>query len=206
MSPVEGSLDTLTRAVLSEAQGEADQILSAAKAKAENIRTQAQEQAEAQRKEILERARLEADRLRRQSMATAQLEARTLQLDHREKLLNQVFEEAGRQLISVQQWTEYGQIARKLLREALIRLESPKAILHADKTSQSLLTGQILNEVARELNVEIRVGEPLQRGTGIVVETEDGRLRYDNTLETRLNRMQTTLRAPVYHILMGESL
>ncbi len=52
--------------------------------------------------------------------------------------------------------------------------------------------------------VRLRVGEPLARGTGIVLETPDGHRRYDNTLETRLARMQNILRASVYHILMGE--
>ncbi len=53
--------------------------------------------------------------------------------------------------------------------------------------------------------VRLRAGEPLARGTGVVLETPDGHRRYDNTLETRLARMQDGLRAPVYHILMGEA-
>jgi len=36
------------------------------------------------------------------------------------------------------------------------------------------------------------------------VSAADGKLNYDNTLETRLNRLQGTLRASVYKILMGE--
>ncbi len=54
--------------------------------------------------------------------------------------------------------------------------------------------------------MELRLGEPLKKSTGVLIETSDQRLRYDNTLETRLNRMQNSLRTFVYHLLMGEKL
>lgn len=60
--------------------------------------------------------------------------------------------------------------------------------------------------MSKELNITIRLGEPLKRGLGVMVETQDGHRQFDNTLETRLRRMKETLRSPVYHILMGEAL
>jgi len=44
----------------------------------------------------------------------------------------------------------------------------------------------------------------LEEGRGVVIDAADGRLHYDNTLETRLQRLQSTLRASVYKMLMGE--
>ncbi len=205
MAPVEGNMDTLSRAVLSEARAEADKILAEARAKADTVRQHAQEQATAERQEILERANQEADRIHRQATATAQIKARTLELEHREKLLAKVFESARQQLPSIQQWSDYDQIACQLLREALKHLGAGKAILRADQTTQQLLTGPHAGQISQELGMEIRMGEPLQQGTGVIVESEDGRQRYDNTLETRLSRMQDALRSPAYHHLMGES-
>ena len=54
----------------------------------------------------------------------------------------------------------------------------------------------------QELAVKLELGEPLERGTGVVIVTDDEHRRYDSTLETRLSRMQASLRTPVYHILM----
>ena len=62
------------------------------------------------------------------------------------------------------------------------------------------------SRVSRDMKVKAKLGEPLKQGTGLIVETEDGRRQYDNTLETRLGRLQDTLRSPVYHLLMGEAL
>jgi vacuolar-type H+-ATPase subunit E/Vma4 len=38
----------------------------------------------------------------------------------------------------------------------------------------------------------------------VVVDAAEGRLHYDNTLETRLERLQSNLRSSVYKLLMGE--
>ncbi len=204
--PVEGNMETLFQAVMSEAHSEADQILAEARVKADAIRQSAQEQAEAVRKEVLARASLDAERSRRQIIATAQIKARSIQLESREKSLNNVFEAAQQQLSSVQQWSDYDKTAAGLLREALTHVGASRVQVYADETTRQHLTLALLEKVSKELNVELRLEKPLEHGTGVIVETEDGRRRYDNTLETRLSRMQDALRSPVYHILMGESL
>jgi vacuolar-type H+-ATPase subunit E/Vma4 len=44
----------------------------------------------------------------------------------------------------------------------------------------------------------------IAEGTGVMVDADDGRLHYDNTLETRLGRLQGSLRSPVFRVLQGE--
>ncbi len=205
MGPVEENMEKLSQAVLDEARAEAEQVLAQAREKAGEIRTRAEEQAAEERKTILERAQQEAERSRRQAVATAQIKARTIQLENREKLLAKVFADASQQLSSIQQWSDYNKIVVALLREALSHLETEKALVYADAVTLQCLTQETLDEVAKDLHMQIQVKEPLKRGIGVVVETEDGRRRYDNTLETRLSRMQDSLRSPAYHILMGES-
>ncbi len=199
-------MDLLSEAVLSEARSEAEKILAEARVSAEKIQREAQEQADGEYKAIIERAEQNAERIRRQSIASAQLNARTLQLAQREKLLMKVFDAANQQLSSIQQWSDYGEISKSLLREALTNLNAKSVQVHADETAQKFFTDQVLKKLAGELKMELRLGEPLIGFTGVIIEAEDGRLRYDNTLETRLSRLQASLRTSVYHVLMGETL
>lgn len=196
-------IDMLARAILTEAREEADQIKADAKEKADAIRKRAHEQAEAERKAILDRAREDAERLRGQSVATAQLKARSLQLTHREQLLDRVFKAVKEKLSDVQKHPDYDQIAATLLREALTELRVNKAEVRADETTQKSLK-KSLNEISKELNAELTIGDVLEEGSGVVVDAADGKLHYDNTLETRLNRLQGTLRSTVYQVLIGE--
>jgi V/A-type H+/Na+-transporting ATPase subunit E len=197
-------IEMLERAILTEVQDEAEQIKAEAQEKAEAIRKRAQEQAEAERKAILDRAREEAERLRGQSVATAQLKARSSQLTHREQLLERVFKAVKEKLPEVQNRPDYEQIVAMLLREALTQLRVNKAEVRADEVTLQALKKGALRDISKDLNGEFKEGDALEEGTGIVVDAADGKLHYDNTLETRLRRLQSTLRSSVYQMLTGE--
>ena len=206
MKPEDENIEALSRAILRDAQAETEQIRTDAKTKADVVRQRAKEQAESESKVILERARAEAQRLRGQVIATAQLKARTLQLEDREKILDEVFDAARQRLPSVQKRSDYDQNVAQLLREALIQLKAEKAEVHADDATLKPLKAQVLEQISKELNAQISLGKPLESGLGVVVDASEGRLHYDNTLETRLSRLQSALRSSVYHVLMGEKL
>jgi len=194
----------LERAILMEAREEAEQMQAEAKEKADAIRKRAQEQAAEERRAILERAQQDAERLRSQAMATAQLKARSSQLEHREKLLDSVFVEVKKQLAAASKRPDYDAIAALLVREALTQLRVDKAEIRADDSTQKALKKGALDEIAKELKGEFTLAVALEDGTGVVVDASGGKIHYDNTLETRLNRLQGTLRSAVYKVLMGE--
>ena len=197
-------IEMLARAILTEAREEADQLKADAQEKADGIRKRAQEQADAERKAILDRAREEAERLRGQSVATAQLKARSTQLTHREQLLDRVFKAVKEKLPEVQNRADYDEIAAMLLREALTQLRVNKANVRADEATLKSLKKGTLREISKELNGEFKDGDALEEGTGVVVDAADGKLHYDNRLETRLSRLQGTLRSAVYQVLTGD--
>jgi V/A-type H+-transporting ATPase subunit E len=205
MKSPDENIKVLSRAVLSDAREDAEQALSEAKAKAEKIRQEAREEAEVERSRIMEQAHREAERVRSQAVAVAQLKARTIELEQREKLLENVFSEAHQKLPVVQRDSDYEQVAERLLRESLKQLNADAARVRADKTTQEVFTTSMLEKVSKDLDVKIQMGETLEQGTGVVVETLDGHRQLDNTLETRLKRMEEALRTPVYRILTGES-
>lgn len=200
----EENMEPLSRAILKEAEVDAQQMMEEAKAKADAIRQRAQEEAEKARREILDRAQQEADRVRSQTLASAQLKARTMQLEQREKLLDSVFQAAQEKLADVQKRPDYDQLAAMLLREALTQLRVNKAQIHADPATRQLLEKKALGELSTELKGQFTVADNLEEGRGVVVDAAEGKLHYDNTLETRLQRLQSSLRASVYKLLMGE--
>ena len=206
MVSIDENVKVLSRAVLSDVQGDAEQVLADAKTKVEGIKQRAQEQAQAERAKILERASAEADRVRGQVVATSQLKARTMLLEQREKLLEEVFDTAKQRLSSVLRSSDYGKTAQRLFREALLQLSSDMAMVRADAETLKALSTSEIESISKEMQMQIKMGEPLGKGLGVITETEDGHRQYVNTLETRLKRMKDTLRASVYRILMGEAL
>jgi len=197
-------IEMLERAVMTEARDESEQLQAEAKEKAAAIQKRAEEEAAAERKAILDRANQDAERLRSQAVATAQLKARSMQLEHREKLLDSVFEAVKEKLGDVKNRPDFDAIVASLLREALTQLRVTEAEIKADDATKKNLS-KALDELSKELNGKFSVGSALDEGTGVIVEASGGKIHYDNTLETRLSRLQSALRSTVYKVLMGES-
>jgi len=206
MKPEDENIEALSRAILRDARAEAEELQEEARAKAEAIRQRAQAEAESERNVILERAKQDAERLRSQAVATAQLKARTLQLEHREKLLDKVFDTVRERLLSIQKRSDYDKLAAQFLREAVSQLNAISAEVRADEATERFLKSTAVDKVSKELGAQITFGKPLESGTGLVVSASDGHLTYDNTLETRLSRLQSSLRSAVYQVLTGEKL
>ena len=198
------NIESLERAIIQEAQGEAQQIVESAQTQAQIIYQEAQSQVKTEGNIMLERARKKADTLRSQAEASARIDAQTLKLQRREQLLTQVFDRAREQLASATQWPDYDQVTRQLVRDAVGHLGSDNILVRADPQTQKVLTPDVLAELSTEIGIYMRPGEPLTEGTGIILETPDGHCRYDNRLETRLDRIQSALRTSVYRILTGE--
>lgn len=206
MKPEDENIEALSRAILRDARAEAEELQEEARVKAEAIRQRAQAEAEAERKVILDKAKQDAERLRSQAIASAQLKARTLQLEHREKLLDKVFDTARERLSTIQKRADYDKLAAQLLKEAVTQLNAETAEVRADEVTERFLKSSVAEKVSKELNAKITFGKPLESGTGLVVDAAGGRLHYDNTLESRLTRLQNSLRSAVYQVLMGEKL
>jgi vacuolar-type H+-ATPase subunit E/Vma4 len=115
-----------------------------------------------------------------------------------------VFEEVKKQLDAIKKRPDYDAIATLLLREALTQLRVNKAEIKADELTQKALKKGALDEISKELKGEFTLSSALEEGTGVVVDAADGKIHYDNTLETRLSRLQSALRSSVHKVLMGE--
>ena len=200
MEAVDKSIEALSRAVLKKARTDAEQVQADAKAKADAVRERAKQQAKKERHEILEYGRQEAERVRSQALAAARLKARTLKLEQREKLLDDVFDAVRQRLPTVQQWTDYDQIVLLLVRQAVGQLKAKEERIWADERAREILSERTLTGLSEELGVQLQLGEPLQKGVGVIAKTPDEHREYDNTLEARLNRWQDELRFSVYHL------
>ncbi len=205
MNTGDGDVELLSRAILSEAQAEADELKAEARSKADAARQRAQAEADRERSEILGKAQIEAERLRSPAIATAQLKARSTELQHREQLLDKAFEAARRKIDSIADRQDYEEVVLGLVREGIAQLKSSDVQVCADAHAAKMLTATVLTSLESEQHVHLSLGPSLEDEVGVVLQTQAGHLRYDNTLQTRLARLQSTLRAAVYAILMGEA-
>jgi vacuolar-type H+-ATPase subunit E/Vma4 len=82
-----------------------------------------------------------------------------------------------------------------------------ECLVHVAEQDKPFLSEQLLQEAVTPWGqrVQLRVGEPAAISGGVVVESADGRKRYDNSFEAQLKRGHARWRARVYQLLQGEN-
>lgn len=198
-------IQVLESTIMEIAQQEAQAILDEARAKADSLRTQAEAKARVESERILAEARQTVEKLIDQATAKAQLEAQMLKLQRREQALVRTFAKARLKLATIPERPDYADIVRRLISEAATYMGDAAFVIRADAAANRVLDQALLEDLAQQHNVQLERGPQLEEGAGIVLTTPDGHRRYNNTLETRLARIQDNVRTAVYHILAGDA-
>lgn len=204
-APMSEGIVGLEEAVIEEARERARQILSDAQDQAEQFRERAEREIEAKQAAIVDRAQARAEALCNDAIAEGHLQAQNYKLKHRELLLERVFDAARERLATLIEQEDYLDLMEAFIREAIVRLGQEDAFrVRAGQQTDAVLDDTALEALAEDLSVVLTRGDPLPAREGVLIETIDGHRQYDNTLEARLERMREVLRAPTFHLLMGE--
>ncbi|MEE4195007.1 MAG: V-type ATP synthase subunit E family protein [Anaerolineae bacterium] len=198
------NIQDLSRTVLRSAEQEAQKVLSEAEEKANQIRKIAEQEREDAYHQVIAKALKEADFIRNKNRATVEAEVQMDWLVKREALINDVFDHSFAALHTIVDQENYQQVILGLVAEAIFQINDDTVILHLDEKADQLVDDDRLQEMAEQYHVTLQRGDVLKDRYGVIAQTVDGHRQFDNTLQTRLERMKGKLRMPVYQILMGE--
>lgn len=183
---------------------EADALLRVQEVREQARRSadEAQESAGRQAVEVRERLLAEARRRieveRHQRLYRAREETKAGLASVREEYLRQALVLAGERLGRMRDGNGYPRVLERLTLEALEALAEPGGRVHIDPNDEAF---------AREL-LEKLPGQPvmiadLEAPGGVVVDSADGRIRVDNTFDSRLARAGEAYRRELYDRLFG---
>ena len=163
-------------------------------AKVESVRKDAAESVA----KIIESSLKQAESVKRQILGAAELEARNAMLRSLEKAVNEAIERATKE-ISDSGGDEYEQALERLIQEGL-DVMGPNANVRCASKDRKAVASAIKKLSKAKITME---DEPVETIGGVVMTTPDGSVRFDNTLEARLDRMRPTLRMEVAALLTG---
>ena len=190
----QSALDNVVGKVVEEAKQEILKILESGKMEGEDILYQAQREAEVEAGKILSSKDRQVESLSRRIIGSAELEARNKSLRLVEDNINKVFENALAKLAKNKP-KEYKDAMKKMVAEAVEAVGAKKVILSCNNEDKSLVKG-IAKQVSKSIDVSV-ADKPIVCVGGVKAATADGSIRFDNTLEARLNRMKPTLRKQI---------
>ena len=178
--------------VITQAQERAQRTRTAAAAEAESIRDAARRQGE-------ERGRRRAAEI----LTLADAESHREWLHAREQLIDAAIEQAWHALARFPEMPDATQVLTRMIAEALAALPPGAVRMHVPEAYAAIFdaaqrAGAIPN--GRVVHVE-----KATLAGGVIVETEDGRVRFDNSFDARGRRRRETLRRLVADTLFSEA-
>ena len=154
---------------------------------------------------ILEGARKQSENLKRQIVGSSRLAARNKQLILIERAVNDTFEKAKAILASSNKENSYRSLMTKILKDSVLMIDSDELIVECNKNDLELIKKVVSDNFNRNNKPKIKVSEhPITAIGGIRVTSSDGSMTFDNTLDSRIERLKPLIRKNVARMLRGE--
>jgi vacuolar-type H+-ATPase subunit E/Vma4 len=189
------SLDTIIDKIRQQSETEVEAVRKAAARERELIMRRANKEAEQIRAELVGRAQTQAEFIRRQVAAVAALEVKRLALQARITIIDEIVKQVKERLLKLRQTPDYMSLLQQLILEGVRGLNVEKALISGGDREQVLLAPDTLKSLVTEINresgynVQLTLTQDNLSEPGVILLAADKRLRFDNHLALRVERM-----------------
>jgi len=159
---------------------------------------------EAERTRIVESAKKQAENLKRQIIGSGRLAARNQELLMIENAVNNAFEEARKKLASSGGKDSYRALMSSIIEESISSVGSGEVLIECNKNDAELVRKILSDLQKKNPDVQARVSDQsIDVLGGIKVKSADGTMTFDNTLDSRIERLKPLIRKNIAQMLRG---
>ena len=152
---------------------------------------------------IVEGAKKLAENLRRQIVGSSRLSARNKELVIVETAINDAFERAKVKMASSNKMQGYKALITKMLENSVSEIGSDEVIIECNNNDIEVVKDAIAN-FHNNNKVKLRLSDkPINVIGGIRLRSADGSITYDNTLDSRIERLKPLIRKNIVQMLRG---
>jgi V/A-type H+-transporting ATPase subunit E len=161
---------------------------------------------EAERTRIVESAKKQAENLKRQIVGSGRLAARNQELLMIENAVNNAFEEARKKLATSGGKDSYKALMSTIIEESVSSVGSGEVMIECNKNDAELVRKIVADLQKKNSKVQAKVSDKsIDVLGGIRVKSADGTMTYDNTLDSRIERLKPLIRKNIAQMLRGEA-
>lgn len=205
----EDARKSLESEILQEGRKKADALLTAAKAEAEKLLSEARATAQTVKDKALQEARHRADKRAEMILRTVEQEVARRKLRAREEIVQTAMDQAAGLVQNVSGADYRRAVVRMALEAVRWMCASDFVVTVTPVPGETLdvdaLAAEIVGECRkhnRSITLKIQTSpSPLR---GVIVDSTDGRMRWDNRFDTRLRRLRGDLRRRIVPVLFEE--
>jgi V/A-type H+-transporting ATPase subunit E len=141
---------------------------------------------------IISDGKKEADKIEKQIIGSSDLEARNKQLLALEEGIDKVFTKALDQISNMIRSGDYSDLMKTLLDESTKILGTTKVIVSTNSKDKDLVQSLLSKYSGAELS-----SQTINCLGGIVVKSKEGAMKFDNTLDARIQRLKPLIRKQI---------
>jgi V/A-type H+/Na+-transporting ATPase subunit E len=198
------ALERTINKVLSQKETELiSQIDSAYEESLSNLEA-SRDRLEAERTRIIESAKKQAENLKRQIVGSSRLAARNQELLMIENAVNNAFEEARKKLAASGGKDSYRTLMASLVEESVSSVGSDEVVVECNRNDAELVSKILADLQKKNPRIKAKISDQhIEVIGGIRVKSADGSMTYDNTIDSRIERLKPLIRKNIAQILRG---
>ncbi|HZA42570.1 MAG TPA: V-type ATP synthase subunit E family protein [Nitrososphaeraceae archaeon] len=155
---------------------------------------------------ILENAKKQAENLRRQIVGSSRLAARNNQLILVEESVKTVFEMVRKRLQTLHKEQAYEKLLKQALLNSLNEIGKNDLIIECNKTDYALVR-KLVDSINKEKKTKMVVADKnIDILGGIRAISSDGTLTYDDSIDSRIERLKPLIRKNIVQVLRGSEI
>src|SRR5918992_3891991 len=140
---------------------------------------------------IVETSRKQAENLKRQILGSKRLSARNKELVLIEDAVNSYFQKAKERLSLLRKDKDYRHLIDEILEDCISAIDSDELIIECNEKDLGVVTEEIQNLSKKSNNVKLSLSDrSINVIGGIRAKSADGSMTYDNTLDSRIERLK----------------
>jgi len=197
------SLEKLQNRILSDAKHKADETVKDAQAKAQQILEEARQRAHKESEEMIAKANVEAESIRRSVLSSKVRVNRLRILDEKNRIVQDIIHTVEDQLSSIAKSEQFENTAQRFVTEAVKAVDSDQPIVRIGFRDMSKKNLDGVSRVLPKGGKLVIDEKPIDELGGVVATDHEGKVVFNNTFKSRLERLDNQLLTLISSTVFG---
>jgi len=198
------SLEKLQNRILSDARHKAEETIKDAKAKAQQILEEARQRAQKESEEIITKANLEAESIRRSILSSKVRVNRLRILDEKNRIVQDIIHGVEDRLSSISKSEQFEETAQRFVTEAMKAVDTDQPVVRIGFRDMSKRNLDGISRILPKGGKLVIDEKPIDDLGGVVATDPEGRVVFNNTFKSRLERLDNQLLTLISSTVFGE--
>jgi len=198
------SLEKLQNRILSDAKNKAEETIKDAQAKSQQILEEARQRAQRESEEIIAKANVEAESIRRSILSSKVRVNRLRILDEKNRIVEDIIHSVEDQLSRISKSEQFEETAQRFVTEAVKAVDTDQPVVRIGFRDVSKRNLDGVSRVLPKGGKLVIDEKPIDDLGGVVATDPEGKVVFNNTFKSRLERLDNQLLTLISSTVFGE--